>query len=227
MSNSKHQAVVLFVHHMDNKLTRKHFRLLEKHNDFPIVPICCDDGQQNRPLKNAVWVPKTFCSGNNWHNVDWICAEWFRNESKVVADRYIWIDWDCRVDVPLENWYGKETWNQDFVASHILKPPCPWYWFDVQIPKLPRALQHFAIGVAPLNGVMLSHTAMSMYADLKLPDGIFSELRLGTVLGSIGINPTPLPSEKASRNLFLEDGKSINVDDSGFSHPVKVANSRR
>ena len=214
------EAVVLLTHYRNDEVTQHHYDLLRKYNDFPIVPLYCDDGQATQPLDDAVQVPMTFRRGRAWHNLDWICWQWFQDVSRINAKRYIWLDWDCRVDVPLQQWYG-DQWSDDFVASRVLQPPEKWYWFRTQRPFLPHVLTPFARGVTPLNGLLLSRHAMMTYAHEQLPEGIFCEFRLATVLASRGIEASQLPREKAATNRFLPQGDSIEVAGPGFHHPVK------
>lgn len=214
------EAAVLFTHFQDDETTRHHLALLRKFNDFPIIPLYCDDGQATQPVAGTVQVPMTFRRGRAWHNLDWIFCEWFRSVSRVNAERYIWLDWDCRVDVPLKEWYG-EYWSHHFVASKAMRPPEKWYWFRTQRAFLPHVLSPFACGIVPLNGVLLSRFAMTTYANEQLPEGIFCEFRLATVLASRGIRASQLPPEKAATNQFLAGGNSLDVSGPGFYHPVK------
>lgn len=216
------EAVVLFSHFRNDQTTRQHLDLLRRFNDFPVVPLCCDDLNGCDPVETAIQVPMTFTRATNWHNLDWLFWEWYRSVHRINAHRYIWLDWDCRVDIPLKEWYG-EYWHHDFVASNTVTPPTKWYWFRTQRPFLPHTLAPFACGVTPLNGVLLSRRAMATYANEELPEGIFCELRVATVLASRGINASSLPKEKAARNVFLPKGGSLRVSGPGFYHPIKTS----
>ncbi len=215
------EAVVLFFHHRTDEVTRRHLHLLRTHNDFPVVPLFCDDEMGGTALDDAVRLPMTFQRGRNWHNVDWICRDWFRSSHRIEALRYIWLEWDCLVNAPLRDWYS-DLWEADFVASRAVRPPAPWYWFRAQMAFLPHSLVPFATGIAPLNGVVLSRRAMFNYAQTDLPEGIFCELRLPTVLASCGITVSELPPDKASQNRFLPNKASLPVQGQGLFHPVKT-----
>ncbi len=77
--------------------------------------------------------------------------------------------------------------------------------------------------LTPLNGVLLSKRAMATYAEEELPEGVFCELRVATVLASRGIIASSLPREKAARNVFLPNGQSLKVSHPGFYHPIKTS----
>lgn len=213
-------AVVLFVHHKNDAVTRFHYEMLVQKNDFPIVPLFCNDGN-GVPLENAVELEKTFSRGSNWHNVDWICRDWFNSTNRIEAKRYIWLDWDCFVNQPIRRWYGK-LWSCDFVACRIKKRGSSWGWFKRQQKSIPSSLSEFVVGVAPLNGVLLSRKAMEIYATAEIPDGVFSELRLPTVLASQNIVATTMPKRKAKKNrYFSRKGRNMKVTGKGLFHPVK------
>lgn len=214
------EAVVLFVHHRNDAVTRRHLQLLRTHNDFPVVPLFCDDRMGGTALDDAVRLPMSFQRGRNWHNLDWICRDWFLSSHRIDAERYVWLEWDCLANEPLRNWYA-DLWYADFVASTSVRPPAPWYWFRSQRAFLPHALVPYASGITPMNGVLMSRRAMSAYAQADVPEGLFCELRLPTILASCGITASRLPSHKATQNRFLPRGASVPVIGRGLFHPVK------
>lgn len=213
------EAVILYSHFRNDEISRNHRDLLRKHNPFPVVPLYCDDEMGGTPLEDAVRIPMTYTRGRNWHNIDWLLREWYRSTHRILAERYIWLDWDCYVNTPIKTWYG-ELWNSDFVGSKSVRLGEQWWWFQ-QRDGLPHDLFPYASGVVPLNGVLLSLKALSCYASITIPEGIFCELRLATVLSSKGIQVSELPESKAASNIYLPGGASVVVSGNGLFHPVK------
>lgn len=213
-------AVVLFVHHNNDATTRKHYELLVEHNDFPIVPLFCRDGRPGKAMPEAITLASSFSKGSNWHNVDWICRDWFLSCDRIDAQRYIWLDWDCLANEPLADWYG-DCWSKDFVVSQIKRLDSKWGWFRRRKGQLPNGLASHRIGIAPLNGVLLSRRAMRAFCESDLPDGVISEMRLPTMLAAKGIHATEMPREKAKTNRYLPRNQSIAIHGTGLFHPVK------
>lgn len=196
------ELTILFVHHDCCDVTRFHFDVVNSVQPGLVVPVFCNDGTCGRPIPRAIRLPMSFTRGRNWHNVDWIIRDWFRSCDRVDSKRYVIMDWDCYCNIDLQNWFG-DLWDSPFVGSNVAEQS--WYWF-LQRDFLPHNLFHFACGVWPLNGVLMSNFAMQIFASELLPEGIFSELRLPTVLAGRGIQPLGLPASKAKSNTFLSKG---------------------
>lgn len=211
------ELTVLFVHHDSCAVTRFHFDMLEKTHPGSVIPVFCNDGTCGSPIANSVRIPMTFTRGRNWHNIDWIVRDWFRSCDRIDSKRYVIIDWDCYCNVSLQAWFG-ELWDLHLVGSNVADSS--WYWF-CQRDFLPHNLYRFACGIWPLNGLLISNLAMQIYASEILPDGIFSELCLPTVLAGRGLQPAGFPCGKARKNTFLSNRESVKVDEEGLFHPVK------
>lgn len=215
------EAVVLFLHHRADATTHHHYELLKRHNPFPIIPAFCNDGGTVIPLLNSVEITKSYQRGRNWHNGDWILHQWFNSPAMIEAKRYIYIEWDCCVDLPLADWYG-DLWNSDAVGSVIEQLPSRWFWFESQYDYLPYEWQKFARGIVPLNGTLLSQHAMQTFGAMQLPEAINAELRLATALAFSGIKLEPMPAQKAIKNVYLPFGRSLQPQTGSFTHPVKT-----
>ena len=133
------EAVVLFGQYRNDAATQQHLELLRTHNEYPIVPLFCDDGLGGVPLPDSVQLPMTYQRGRNWHNVDWLLRDWFRSKHRIDAKRYLWLEWDCHVNMPLKDWYGAH-WLEDLVGTTAVYPESKWYWFRTQRAFLPHAL---------------------------------------------------------------------------------------
>jgi hypothetical protein len=208
------ELCILYLHHKNDEVTRYHYSLLLKHNLCPVVPIFCRDANPVEPLENALEVRKTF-SGVNWANADQILAEWYRT-SRIEAERYICLDWDCLATIPLKDWY-KEVWNDDFVGSEIRELGDGWHWFK-DFDFLPAKYREYACGNAPCNGIMLSNRALNDFSQVPCIDNVFSEFRITTVLRSLGYEIKALPLDKAKFNVWRN---CPILDEPGLYHPVK------
>lgn len=216
-----HECVILFSHYKNCEVTRRHLELLRQSNGtYPIVPIYCEDGRPVQPVAGAIRVPKTFERGNNWHNGDAVFREWFRGPHRIDAERYMWIEWDCQVTVPVAEWYS-EVWRADAAATWVPRPPMMWDWFQAQGKSLPQRLQPHAAGVVPLNGILLSRRALETIAAEPLLEGIFCELRVGTMLRAHGFEIAEFPIWKGRTNIYLSHSRSVEVAGRGLFHPVK------
>lgn len=221
-SSTEHEAIVIYVHHKNDYVTQKHLELLRKHNDFPVIPIFCRDGGVCDPVEGAQEVQKPYKIGDNWHNMDLLCRQWFIENPDTVAKRYIWIESDCRVNKPLIECY-REAWNADFAAYHILYPSTSSHWelWDQYRHLIPERLYPFITGAAPVNASLLSRKAMQAFADAEILEGVFSEIRFPTVIRSAGFQLSSITPSPDSQNIYLGDDRSVEITGDGIQHPVK------
>jgi hypothetical protein len=211
------EVTILFVHHDSCQVTQTHYEVLNNSHPGNVIPVFCNDGTCGNPLPNAIRLPMSYTRGRNWHNVDWIVRDWFRSCDRIDSKRYVIIDWDCYCNISLQAWFG-EWWDSHLVGSNVAD--ASWYWFS-QRDFLPHSLFRFACGVWPLNGLLISNLAMHVFASEALPDGVFSELRLPTVLAGRGFQASGLPTEKSQNNTYLSNRESVRVVGDGLFHPVK------
>lgn len=212
---------ILFAHHRNDAVTRHHLEILRQNNPDPIIPVChspCD------PVEGAVDVSrfsKRFAGDHPWMRGDALLYLWFRHSRTVEAERYAYIEWDTLATMPLREYY-QEVWDGDAAGSQIKTPQTTpeWEWFKLHGPRLPERLKPFAMGIAPLNAVLLSRRALKSVCDSQIPRNVFSELRLGSLLSFNGIESKTFDSTKAARNKWT----SITViphGQLGLYHPVK------
>ena len=119
------EAVVLFLHHRSDSLSSEQLDLLRANNGCQVVPLFCDDGQQGSPLPNAVQVPMTFTQGFNWHNIDWICRDWYLSEKRIDAERDILVGLGLpgrhQPEALVWRYVGKRfCWHQNCETAKIL-----------------------------------------------------------------------------------------------------------
>lgn len=213
---------ILFAHHRNDAVTRHHLEILRENNSDPIIPIChspCD------PVAGAVDVSrfsKRFAADHPWMRGDAMLYLWFRHSRTVEAERYAYIEWDTLATMPLPEYY-QEVWNADAAGSHIKTPQTTpeWEWFRLHGPRLPDRLKPSAVGIAPLNAVLLSRRALKSVCDSQIPKNVFSELRLGSLLRFNGVTPIAFVEAKASTNDWQRGSAEI-TKSSGVFHPVKV-----
>jgi hypothetical protein len=207
-------CVVIFGHHRDCAVTKHNLALLRK-NLFPVIPV---HFQGQGHLEGSAELGSV---GNPWAEGDQFLIRWFRNRP-FDAERYLYLEWDCWCSLPIPEWF-QEVWDADVSTPRLLTPRehPDWYWFS-QVPALPPEFRPHACGMAILNGIMLSHRALEAVASMPLPQGIFSELRIGTMAQAAGFKPVAWPAEKDRTNRYFQNGSiTFNPAVPGLYHPVK------
>jgi hypothetical protein len=218
---------IVMLHHKNDTITQSNLKKVTAENPgVQIVPIWCDDTRSQSHVDGAVEVKRTFDRGYNWHNADIIWNQWYRSEKRIEAERYMFLEYDCRCFTAVEQVY-KTVWDDDAVAAHVHRPVSTPNWRGFwQTAYLPWSWSAMATGISPLNGVMLSRKAMDAWASLDLPPGIHCELRIGTALRVAGFDWKPLPERIARHNLsrrhnFTPMGGTVPA--TGMWHPIKAA----
>ncbi len=145
---------------------------------------------------------------------------WFRHGG-LRARRYIYLEWDALTTAPVRDFYA-EVWDRDAAGSTavLVERDPGWYWFR-QADRLPPHLRPKAGGIVPLNGVLLSHRALAAVAGGEIPPGVFSELRLGTLLRHAGFEMGELPGPKRAMNSFDRGLVAFDAGRPGIYHPIK------
>jgi hypothetical protein len=209
-----HECCILFLHHLNDQVTRWHFDLLRRFNPYPVIPI---HAAQLQHLPDAIDVGHLT---SPWHEADLAFIRWFLHRP-FDAKRYILMEYDTLATMPLWQFYGP-LWDKDVVVPHLrIRSHEPlWEWFE-HIPLLPPDLQPFAAGVSPMTAILLSHRAMLAISGMPLPD-VFSELRLGTLLRAAGMEMSVLPRDVAANIHWDPTLIQIDPDLAGVYHPVKV-----
>jgi hypothetical protein len=153
---------------------------------------------------------------------DNVLYQWYHHGG-LRAERYIFIEWDTWVDMPVREYYDS-VWGADYVGSNVfhLATDPNWYWFRMQLGRLPSELSSFASGVVPLSAVMVSHRALEAVANYqKIPLGVFCELRLGTLLKFFGFKNGALPPSYQATNSYCAELIRWVPGVRGLYHPVK------
>ena len=213
---------ILFAHHRNDAVTRHHLEILRQNNPDPIIPVCHGPAD---PVEGAVDVSrfsKRFACDHPWMRGDAMLYLWFRHSRTVEAERYAYIEWDTLATMPLREYY-QEVWDADAAGSQIKTPQTTpeWEWFKLHGPRLPERLKHFAMGIAPLNGVLLSRRSLKAVCNSQVPKNVFSELRLGSLLRFNRISVSPFEATKATLNCWQPVPMPLFAK-CGLFHPVKT-----
>ena len=214
------ECCILFAHYHDDPTTRTHLNLLRMLNPYPVVAVCNAapmhvDGALDIARLSTQWADE-----HPWGGADTILYRWFLHGG-LHAKRYIFLEWDTLATMPVREFYD-EVWDADAagsVAKRIEDDP-DWIWFH-QVGLLPESLRSHAGGLLPLNGTLLSHRALAAVARSPVPPGIFCELRLGTLLRSLGFALTELPEPKRRMNSYDRRLITFAIDQPGIYHPIK------
>lgn len=158
------ESVALFFYHKLCHAAEYYFKLLQSNNDFPVVPIFClqKDSNTSNLLPGSVQLQGTFKQGTNWHNQDWLLADWFRSPHSIIASRYFNIEWDCHVSVPLHDLYS-DVLEADLVCHHEPDFEPSWAWTSQRDLLDPELARH-ARAIAPMNGLMLSLKTLALWS---------------------------------------------------------------
>ena len=208
------EACVLFVHHKDDEITRLHLDRVRQLTRYPIIPLKGEDGGV-RPHS----------AEHPWRSSDALVYSWFLRRG-FDAERYVVLEWDCLLTMPVKDYYS-EVWNSHAAASVVTSVethPC-WHWFR-EVSKLPEDLRKYACGMVPLNGTLLSHAALLAITSEPIPQGVFGELRIGTLLRSRGIDPIEVPTCKGKTNSWSAYLTEYEPTRPGLYHPVKSLNPK-
>jgi hypothetical protein len=214
-----HEAVVIFAHHDNDAVTRWHFEKLKSLNPFPVVPVVINAREH---LCGAVHLSNAGrAHESNWFGGDRFVYGFFKRRL-VTAHRYIYLEWDTYATAPLREYYS-EVWDSDAAASEVVTPrgEPDWPWF-AQRKNLPAEMQPYSAGLRPLNGVILSHRALSTIAEISTPENVFSEYRLGTLLCAAGFTLSALPEHKAKNNSYDPGRITFDPLTPSLYHPVKT-----
>jgi hypothetical protein len=210
----KAECCILFMHHRDDELTRRHLRLLRAHNPFPVVPLHCG---QREHLPHAVNVGAL---ADVWRNSDLGYLNWFRRRP-FDAERYLWLEYDTFASMPVREFY-REVWHCDAAGPRVKSPEQnpDWCWFSER-GLLPPSLRSHCGGLSPLSGILLSHRAMTVLAHAAPMPSVFCEFRVGTLLQAAGIRLTALPPERAATVDWTPSSFLFDPATPGIYHPVK------
>ena len=188
---------VLFVHHMNDEVTARHYALLRQYNpDVAAVPLCWAGSPH---LDGAVEIPAPVEEeGPNplWRNCDRMLYRWFESAHRLEASRYLIIEWDTLITQPLSEFYPAQAWNAGFAASAVYAPQTipssEWGWWQELSEQQWQALGPYVRGCCPISGVLIERNLLErMSAAARLPvfHGMFCEARIATLAAYCGVEP--------------------------------------
>ncbi len=215
------ECCILFLHHHTDATTRAHLNLLRRMNPDPVVALV--DGAEDRLAGSFdAGRPEWGATGSTWFHVDTAIYRWFRHGG-IKAKRYVFLEYDAHASMSVREAYAS-VWDADAAASRLerVEEGSDWCWFQA-IPTIPPHLRTHAAGLAPMNGILLSHRALAMLAAIppnRLPD-CHCELRIATLLRAGGFELTALPSPFRATNEWHPSLIHFDPDRPGIYHPVK------
>lgn len=217
---------VLFAHHRDDPVTREHLEILRRLNPFPIVPVCNGSLRRLEDARDISKLSGDFSAEDPWSGCDAFLYEWFRHARTVEAERYMYVEWDALATMPLAE-YCAAVWDCDAVAARVktLQSHPYWDWFRRELGTLPEDLRPHAAGVVPLNGLLLSRRALEAVCRSRIPQGVFCELRMGTLLRACGFTLTAMPPDLGADNEWRDNLIALSSRP-GLYHPVKTPATR-
>lgn len=148
-----------------------------------------------------------------WRNPDRNIRDWWlQNRATVETGRVLFLEYDVRAHLPLVTLFPNDGAFTGIEGCHLKMPVRDgrsWKPFE-ETDRLPRTLQSYAVGLAPLAILMICRKSLDAAADPGFDElfsrDIFSELRLPTVirwagfpcmenarLAHIGCGPLPHP----------------------------------
>jgi hypothetical protein len=178
---------VLFLHHMDNDLTRYHAELISQYNPMAtLVPLTFRGG-----IDGAICPVQEPFRLNAWKNADLLIYNWYWSKHYIAAERYIIIEYDTLCAMSFEEFYA-DVWNESVAAAitftYQQKPA--WRWFCEIRDQSPYRGK--LAGLSPLSGLLFSHAALAAISELAkdpLYASLYCECRIGTLARTAGYNP--------------------------------------
>jgi len=214
---------ILYQHHKTDAVTRRRIEGVRRLNPgVPIVPLTHGSSDVFAGTFDSAKVPG-LADENGWAAADLSIYTWFTmaRHGGTTADRYVFVEWDMLFRVPMTEFY-REVWDVDLAGAEVYfaGPHHFWNWFRACVPLLPADLRPFAAGITPLAGVLLAHRTLQEVASRPIPNGIFSECRLGTLANASGLDPVELPYFKKRNLTWREDFVRFDKETPVY-HPVK------
>ena len=214
------ECCIVFLHHRDDPTTRAHLELLRRLNPYPVVAVCNAATEHVPGALDVARLSTRWRDEDPRGGTDSVLYRWFLHGG-IRARRYVFLEWDTLATMPIRDFFA-EVWDADAAGSVVkrIEHHPDWIWF-LQLEQLPESLRGHAAGLVPLNGTLLSHRALAAVARGSIPDRIFGELRLGTLLRSHGFVLTELPEPKRRMNLYDRRLITFDARQPGLYHPIK------
>jgi hypothetical protein len=187
---------VLFLHHLDDALTRYHAEMISKRNPrTTLVPLTFRAG-----LQNAICPVLSPTRLNEWRNSDFLIYNWFHSKHYVAAKRYIIVEYDTLCVASFEDFYAA-VWDEPVAAAGLVdfdREP-EWHWFcEIKDQSLYR---NRLAGMRPISGIFLSHPALAAMSRLALDPiyvPLYCECRIGTLARTAGYKPVQIRTDAAN-----------------------------
>ncbi len=205
--------MILFLHHAEDALTKKHLELFRRHNpSTPVVALT-----PNSHAKLPWWD-----YDNMWMYNDTMVYRWFLSPDKIKAKRYCMFDWDTRCDGPVRDYYG-DSWNHPAVATTVHDPRSNpgWAWFNhARKNKKLLSMESDFRGLSPMCGTLLSEEALELVvSEQRRRPELWreqnNEFRVATCAHLAGV-----PLRECGRKTIQPFAGSV-TGEGGIVHPVK------
>jgi len=216
---------ILFLHHLDDDLTRHHFDLVCRHNPRAVVVPIVDEPLGSLP--GAIDVSRFSTPWNTrdkWRSCDTMIYRWFANRT-FDAERYVVLEYDCRCDVDLLEYY-RPYLDSDVVVAEWKTPRTHprWCWFD-EAWRMDDADRAVASGLTPMACTLLTHEALERVCRLVTNADVLSELRLGTAIARAGLRVRELGARERRHIDYAE--LRLPILRPGLYHPIKAVHHNR
>jgi hypothetical protein len=225
---------IIFTHHKNDDATLNNFNRLKQFNpDKTIYPVgfkgsnllpnsfVVDDAQDYLPKNTGRPDDPKFIY---WTQADLLIYD-FIYHNELIHDKYIIFEWDTYCNCSIEEFYG-EALNKDNFGHDIHDPvPERWTWYEQLSGEQRLKFEAFG-GYTPMSGLLFSKEILLKIKEhiLQNPrryDNVFSELRLGSLVKTIGAwLKTPFPNSEKYMN-WQSDLIIFDKNKNGYYHPVK------
>lgn len=216
---------ILFLHHLDDAVTRHHFDLVRRHNPRAVLVPIVDEPRGALP--GAIDVsryPTPWDTRDKWRSCDTMIYRWFAHRT-FDAERYVVLEYDCRCDVDLLEYYRPYLDGDVVVATWKTPRSHPsWHWFDEAARMAPEDLEA-ASGLTPMACALFTHDALERVCKLVTDADVISELRMGTAIARAGLHVREL-GPRARRYVDYHELR-LPILGPGLYHPIKAIHHNR
>lgn len=230
MINNK---VIFFTHHTNTEFERINFEIVRNLNSgWDIIPIGFE-GYNLLPGSTIAYREKYPCNyelsqknhSNNcvdWYSADILFAEAYRHHS--YYKNYFFYEYDTICNVSIDSFFDTSV---PFFSTTALypRPNNYWNWIrDYLFFKNARDIMFGQSGVTTCvyfeNSILRQYYIKLLENPYNVYDNMFSELRLGTIIGQI-CNPTKSRPDIDEYINWKDIYINANFDRDFFYHPVK------
>ncbi len=121
-----------------------------------------------------------------WQGPDAAIYRWARSPSFVKARRYVILEWDCLVTMPLRDWIG-DRYDADMASTSVgdMATHPAWQWWG-DLPYLPASVRAHAACLCPFGVHLISGACLGAVVESDPVSGVFCELRLASYARAAG-----------------------------------------